>query len=54
MEKNYCIKCDVTECRHNAEGKNCALSSIKVTCGCGDQCTCCQDFSSRKDCPECE
>lgn len=53
MEKNYCIKCDVTKCKHNADGCNCALSSIKVTCGDG-QCTCCKDFSDRADCEECE
>ena len=47
MHKNYSIKCDVTNCRHNAEGCNCALDSIKVTCGCGEQCTCCGDYEER-------
>lgn len=48
MEKNYCIKCDVTECKHNAHGDFCALSSIKVTCGCGDSCTCCDSYSVKE------
>lgn len=47
MEKNFCIECDVKSCRHNVEGKNCQLGSIKVTCGCGDQCTCCGDYQQK-------
>ena len=43
--KNYAIKCDVTKCRHNSDGLNCALESIKVTCGCGESCTCCGNYS---------
>ena len=46
MSRNYSIRCDVTKCKHNAQGCNCALDSIKVTCGCqGD--TCCGDFSEK-------
>ena len=47
MNKNHCIKCDVTKCRYNVEGQNCMLSDIKVTCGCGEQCTCCGSFSEK-------
>ncbi|MBQ3116624.1 MAG: DUF1540 domain-containing protein [Clostridia bacterium] len=47
MEKNNCIRCDVTKCKHNADGHNCALHSIKVTCCCGEQCTCCGDYQER-------
>ncbi|MBQ3219342.1 MAG: DUF1540 domain-containing protein [Clostridia bacterium] len=49
MEKNYQIKCDVTKCRHNCMGTNCQLDSIKVTCGRGDACTCCGDYSEKND-----
>ncbi len=49
MDRNFSIKCDVTKCKHNSEGCNCALDSIKVTCGCGDTCTCCQSFSEKED-----
>ena len=38
MNRNYSIKCDVEKCKHNAEGCNCQLECIKVTCGCGDTC----------------
>ncbi|MBE7083453.1 MAG: DUF1540 domain-containing protein [Clostridiales bacterium] len=48
MEKNYCIKCDVTGCKHNSTGEYCQLSSIKVTCGCGDACTCCGNYSEKE------
>ncbi len=47
MEMNCCIKCDVQKCKHNVAGTNCNLQSIKVTCGCGDACTCCGDYSER-------
>ena len=47
MNKNYSIKCDVTTCKHNAEGRNCALQQITVTCGCDGSCTCCGDFSEK-------
>ncbi|MBQ7348927.1 MAG: DUF1540 domain-containing protein [Clostridia bacterium] len=46
MEKNFCIKCDVKKCRHNSDGSNCELGSIKVTCGCHD-CTCCADYQEK-------
>lgn len=45
MNKNYSIKCDVKKCRHNAEGCNCCLDSVKITCGCGENQTCCGDYS---------
>lgn len=48
MNKNYSIKCDVTKCKHNAEGCNCQLDTIKVTCGC-DNCTCCGSFSEKEN-----
>ena len=48
MEKNYCIRCDVESCKHNAEGCCCELDSIKVTHGCGEQCTCCGDYCKRQ------
>lgn len=47
MYKNNSIKCDVTACKHNEDGCNCQLQQIKVTCGCGDNCTCCQDFCEK-------
>ncbi len=46
MNRNYSIKCDVTKCRHNAEGCNCQLQSVKITCG-EMGCTCCDDYSER-------
>ena len=48
MEKNYCIRCDVEKCKHNVDGANCQLSSIMVTCGCGEQCTCCGDYAEKE------
>ena len=47
MYKNSNIKCEVKNCKHNAEGCCCELQSIKVGCsdGCGEQCTCCQSFA---------
>ena len=46
--KNYSIKCDVTKCKHNAEGCNCMLETIKVTVCCGSQCTCCGSYHERE------
>lgn len=45
--KNSSIRCDVTKCMHNDEGSNCRLDSIKVTCGCDGNCTCCGSYSER-------
>ncbi len=45
MKNNYCIKCDVTKCRHNTEKGYCGLGDIKVTCGNGKDCTRCDDYS---------
>ncbi len=45
--ENQRIKCDVCSCKHNERGENCALESIKVTCGCGKDCTCCGDFCEK-------
>ena len=47
MIKNESIKCDVTKCRHNLNGCNCVLSSIKVTCCTGGSCTCCGDYQEK-------
>ncbi len=43
MYKNPSIKCDVEKCKHNTEGLNCRLDSIKVTCA-NQSCTCCGDY----------
>ncbi len=48
MEKNYCIKCEVSKCQHNNGGNYCSLSGIKVGCGCGESCTCCEDYSEKE------
>ena len=48
MFKNNSIKCDVTKCKHNCQGDSCCLSSIKVTCGCGEANTCCGDFCEKE------
>ena len=48
MNKNYCIKCDVKKCRHNYDGCCCELDSIKVTHGCGEQNTCCDDYAEKE------
>lgn len=51
MYKNNSIKCDVKTCRHNADGCNCELTSIKVgCCDCNGQKTCCESY----DCMDCE
>ena len=49
MNRNYSIKCDVTKCMHNADGCNCQLECIKVTCGNGDSKTCCGDFCGKEE-----
>ena len=48
MKENRSIRCDVTGCRHNFCGENCQLESIKVTCGCGESCTCCGSYSEKE------
>ncbi len=48
MNRNYSIRCDVDKCRHNTDGCNCSLDSIKVCCGCGDNCTCCGDYQEKE------
>lgn len=49
MNSNNSIKCDVTKCRHNLKGCNCQLDTIKVTCGCADNQTCCDSFSEKNE-----
>ena len=44
MEKNHGVTCDVKNCKHNEKGCNCKLGKIKVTCGCGKDCTCCGSY----------
>ncbi|MBQ8197022.1 MAG: DUF1540 domain-containing protein [Clostridia bacterium] len=44
---NKGIKCEVTNCRYNLQGTNCKLDSITVTCGCGEQCTCCGSYDEK-------
>ncbi len=44
---NQKIRCDVCSCKHNDGGQNCNLDCIKVTCGCGEDCTCCGDFCEK-------
>lgn len=44
---NSSIKCDVKKCKHNQDGLACKLDSIKVTCGCGKNCTCCEEYSEK-------
>ncbi len=46
MKMNESIACNVLDCRHNCEGKNCKLSKIKVTCG-EKQCTCCGSYDEK-------
>lgn len=48
MDKNYAIRCDVRKCVHNAEGCNCELESIKVTCPDGEGYTRCNSFCRRE------
>ena len=49
MQKNCGIKCDVVSCKHNSEGCCCELEQVKITkdCGCGENCTCCDDFCEK-------
>ncbi len=47
MNSNNSIKCDVTKCRHNYKGCNCQLDSIRITCGCADNQTCCDSYSEK-------
>ncbi|MBO5286161.1 MAG: DUF1540 domain-containing protein [Clostridia bacterium] len=49
MNKNFGVCCDVSTCVHNQDGCNCDLDKIRVTCGCGDGCTCCGSFVKRTD-----
>lgn len=45
---NYDIACDVSTCKHNYQGCNCTLESIKVGCTCSQgNCTCCDSFSEK-------
>lgn len=46
--KNCSVKCDVKGCKHNADGCNCRLDSVNITCGCGESRTCCGDFSEKE------
>ncbi|MBQ7348962.1 MAG: DUF1540 domain-containing protein [Clostridia bacterium] len=46
MYRNDSIRCDVEKCKHNTDGCNCCLDSIKVTCGNGS-CTCCGDYCEK-------
>ena len=48
MERaNMNIRCDVTTCTHNCEGRNCCLDTVKITCG-DAGCTCCDDYLNRE------
>ena len=47
MNNKQKIKCDVKACKHNENGCNCQLECIKVTHGCGEQCTCCGDYCEK-------
>ncbi|MBQ9103620.1 MAG: DUF1540 domain-containing protein [Clostridia bacterium] len=48
MSRNYSVKCDVRKCSHNADGCNCSLDCIKVTCSDGS-CTCCGSFDEKTE-----
>lgn len=41
------ILCDVHKCKHNANGCRCSLEQVKITCGCGVNCTCCGSYSEK-------
>lgn len=45
------VKCDVTSCVHNVDGKRCSADKISVCCTCSDpNCadeTLCKTFSAR-------
>lgn len=47
MDKNFGVCCDVKACKHNSDGLACNLKKIRVTCGCGEDCTCCQSFEEK-------
>ena len=47
MNNNIGVRCDVEECIHNDCQDHCKLSTIKVTCGCGESCTCCGDYKCK-------
>ncbi|MBQ9485660.1 MAG: DUF1540 domain-containing protein [Clostridia bacterium] len=47
MFKNYSIKCDVKNCKHNADGCNCCLDCVKITKESADGSTRCDDFYER-------
>ena len=48
MRKNRFIKCDVRNCKHNLNGCNCSLDKVSITCGCGESCTRCNDYSDQE------
>ncbi|MBO4262186.1 MAG: DUF1540 domain-containing protein [Clostridia bacterium] len=47
VKYNSNIKCDVRNCKHNCEGKNCCLDAVKITCG-KQSCTICGDYSVKE------
>ncbi|MBQ9514056.1 MAG: DUF1540 domain-containing protein [Clostridia bacterium] len=47
MKKNSSVKCDVKKCCHNLQGCDCELKTIKVSCGKGTSCTCCEDYEEK-------
>lgn len=47
MNRNYSIKCDVIKCKNNADGCNCCLDAVKITCG-NEACTCCDDYREKE------
>lgn len=49
MGRNYSIKCDVRKCSHNAEGCNCSLDCVKISCKDG-ACTCCESYDECENC----
>ncbi len=48
MEKaNLNIKCDVLSCKHNCEGRNCCLDTVKITNDTVGY-TCCHDYANEE------
>ncbi|MBE7091117.1 MAG: DUF1540 domain-containing protein [Clostridiales bacterium] len=47
MLHTQAILCSVKGCRHNANGKSCALKDIHVGCACGESCTCCDSYEEK-------